>query len=177
MKNDITLYLDMDGVLCNFDKAYKSLRTHAEDGNRFRAAVMEFNIFEELEFMPDTMELMNYVTKLDGVNIEILTSVGTFDEVRGNAAKRQKNKWLDSRNFPYKPNFVRTKSEKANYATLNSILIDDSIGCIEPFNASGGHGILHTNSTHTVQILHDVIRGIRGLNMLKFGYDSMGTYA
>jgi len=177
MKNDITLYLDMDGVLCNFDKAYKSLRTHAADGKRFRAAVMEFNIFEELEFMPDTMELMNYVSTLDGVNIEILTSMGTYDEVQGNAAKRQKNKWLESRNFPYKANFVRSKVEKANYATPTSILIDDSIGCIEPFNASGGHGILHTKSIDTIQQLHNIIRGIRGLNMLKFGYDSMGTYA
>ena len=177
MKNDITLYLDMDGVLCNFDKAYKSLRTHAADGKRFRAAVMEFNIFEELEFMPDTMELMNYVSKLDGVTIEILTSMGTYDEVQGNTAKSQKNKWLDSRNFPYKANFVRSKMEKANYATPTSILIDDSIGCIEPFNAKGGHGILHTKSIDTIQQVHDVIRGISGLNMLKFGYDSMGSYA
>lgn len=177
MKTDITLYLDMDGVLCNFDKAYKSLRTHAEDGNRFRAAVMEFHIFEDLEFMPDAMELMNYVSKLDGINIEILTSVGTFDETRGTAAKHQKTKWLDSKNIPYRTNFVRTKHEKANYATPTSILIDDSIGCIEPFNAKGGHGILHKTSTESIQVLHDTIRGIRGLNMLKFGFDSLGSYA
>jgi hypothetical protein len=80
----------MDGVLCNFDKAYRSLRTHATDGKRFRSAVMDYKIFEDLEFMPDTQELLNYVTKLDLITIEILTSMGTFETDQGNEAKRQK---------------------------------------------------------------------------------------
>ena len=173
----ITLYLDMDGVLCNFDKAYRSLRTHAADGKRFRAAVMEYKIFEDLEFMPDTKELMNYVSKLDGITIEILTSMGTFDAEQGNAARYQKMRWLDSKNIPYKANFVRCKEEKAKFAHDRAILVDDSIGCITPFNAKGGHGILHTKSSDTIQQIHDTIRGIRGLSALKFGYDSMGSYA
>jgi len=173
----ITLYLDMDGVLCNFDKAYRSLRTHAADGKRFRAAVMEYKIFEDLEFMPDTTELMNYVSKLDGITIEILTSMGTFDAEQGNAARYQKMRWLDSKNIPYKANFVRCKEEKAKFAHDRAILVDDSIGCITPFNAKGGHGILHTKSSDTIQQIHDTIRGIRGLSALKFGYDSMGSYA
>jgi hypothetical protein len=167
----------MDGVLCNFDKAYRSLRTHAADGKRFRAAVMEYKIFEDLEFMPDTTELMNYVSKLDGITIEILTSMGTFDAEQGNAARYQKMRWLDSKNIPYKANFVRCKEEKAKFAHDRAILVDDSIGCITPFNAKGGHGILHTKSSDTIQQIHDTIRGIRGLSALKFGYDSMGSYA
>jgi hypothetical protein len=163
----ITLFLDMDGVLCNFDKAYSSLRTHAADGKRFRAAVMDFHIFEDLEFMPDTQELLNYVSKLEGINIEILTSLGTFDVHQGNQAKYQKMKWLGSKNIPYKANFVRSKEEKAQYATETSILVDDSIGCITPFNAKGGHGILHTKSSESIQQIHDVIRGIKGLNALR----------
>ena len=168
MKNDITLYLDMDGVLCNFDKAYKSLRTHAADGKRFRAAVMEFNIFEELEFMPDTMELMNYVSKLDNVTIEILTSVGTFDEVRGSAAKRQKGKWLESRNFPYKANFVRSKQEKAMYANPYTILVDDSTGCVKPFEVAGGHAILHTSAKQSIKDLNSIIPQIGALSAVRF---------
>lgn len=173
----ITLYLDMDGVLCNFDKAYSSLRTYAADGNRFRAAVMEYHIFEDLEFMPDSMELMNFVSKLENINIEILTSLGTFDSIQGNAAKYQKMKWLESKNIPYKANFVRSKAEKANFAHDRAILVDDSPGCIDPFNDKGGHGILHKKSSDTIQQIHDTIRGINGLHALKFGYDSLGTYA
>ena len=111
----ITLYLDMDGVLCNFDKAYRSLRTYASDGDRFRSAVLEHRIFETLEHMPDTHELLDYVSTLGGINIEILTSMGTFDVERGHAAKTQKQIWLDTHNIPYKANFVRSKEEKSIY--------------------------------------------------------------
>jgi phosphoglycolate phosphatase-like HAD superfamily hydrolase len=173
----ITLYLDMDGVLCNFDKAYRKLDPEKADRKKFREAVFTYKIFEDLEFMPDTTELMNYVSKLDGITIEILTSMGTFDSEQGNAARYQKMKWLDSKNIPYKANFVRAKQEKANFAHDRAILVDDSIGCITPFNAKGGHGILHTKSSDTIQQIHDTIRGIRGLSALKFGYDSMGSYA
>jgi hypothetical protein len=163
----ITLYLDMDGVLCNFDKAYRSLRTHATDGKRFRAAVMEYHIFEDLEFMSDAQELLNYVSKLNDLNIEILTSLGTFEVDQGNSAKYQKMKWLASKNIPYKANFVRSKEEKANYASPNNILVDDSIGCVKPFNIAGGHGILHTKSFDSIQQIGHVIRGIRGINALR----------
>jgi hypothetical protein len=173
----ITLYLDMDGVLCNFDKAYRSLRTHATDGKRFRAAVMDYHIFEDLEFMSDAQELLTYVSKLDGINIEILTSLGTFDVLQGNAAKSQKQKWLDKWNIPYKANFVRSKEEKSKFAHDRAILVDDSPGCIDPFNAKCGHGILHSKSTETIQQIHDTIRGITGLHALKYGWDSMGSYA
>jgi len=166
----ITLYLDMDGVLCNFDKAYRSLRTHATDGKRFRAAVMEYKIFEDLEFMPDTQELLNYVTKLESINIEILTSMGTFEVDQGNEAKMQKQKWLDKWNIPYKANFVRSKEEKSKYAHDRAILVDDSPGCINPFNLKGGHGILHTRSSDTIQQIHDTIRGVRGLDALRINY-------
>ena len=166
----ITLYLDMDGVLCNFDKAYRSLRTHATDGKRFRSAVMDYKIFEDLEFMPDTQELLKYVTKLDSIQIEILTSMGTFEADQGNEAKRQKQKWLDKWNIPYKANFVRSKEEKAKYAHDRAILVDDSPGCINPFVVKGGHGILHTKSSDTIQQIHDTIRGVRGLDALRINY-------
>jgi hypothetical protein len=117
--------------------------------------------------MPDSQELLNYVCKLSDLRVEILTSLGTFDVEQGNAAKYQKIKWLDSKNIPYKANFVRSKEEKAKYATPTNILVDDSIGCITPFNVAGGHGILHTKSSDSIQQIERVIRGIRGINALR----------
>lgn len=173
----ITLYLDMDGVLCNFDKAYRKLDPEKADRKKFREAVFTYKIFEDLEFMPDTQELLNYVCKLEGITIEILTSLGTYDAVQGNHARSQKLHWLNKYNIPYKANFVRSKQEKANFAHPHAILVDDSAGCINPFNAANGHGILHTKSSDTIQQIHDTIRGIYGLHALKSGYDSLGTYA
>jgi len=153
----IRLYLDMDGVLCDFQTAYTKLRTGAEDNKkRFKAAVIDHKIFENLEFMPDAKELLAHVRTLP-VHIEILTSVGTFDPFQGEETKKQKRLWLSKHNIMYKPNFVRSKPEKAEYATPTSILVDDSIGCIEPFNAKGGHGILHTAAKKTNSNLDSLI--------------------
>jgi hypothetical protein len=158
----------MDGVLCNFDKAYRSLRTHATDGKRFRAAVMDYHIFEDLEFMPDAQELLNHVCKLEKeVDIQILTSMGTFDVQQGNEAKRQKQVWLDKWNIPYKANFVRSKEEKSLYAHKFAILIDDSPGCITPFLTKEGQGILHKSSIETISILNKTISGLRAIGALR----------
>lgn len=167
MKNDITLYLDMDGVLANFSKKFVALDSQLPDHQKFRDAVMIHKIFEDLEFMPDTQELLNHVSKLHDVDVQILTSMGTMDQARGLAAQTQKTFWLNKHNIPYKTNFVRTKTEKAKYATPTSILIDDSIGCIAPFIAAGGHGILHVNAPDSIRILDATIKNIRALNALR----------
>lgn len=167
--NDVTLYLDMDGVLADFHKAYAKLNPDLGDRKKFREAVITHRIFEDLDFMPDTQELLNHVSKLHGVHIEILTSMGTFDPFQGNSARTQKQLWLDKHNIPYKANFVRTKHEKAQYATPSSILVDDSAGCIGPFIAAGGHGILHHKASETIRLLDSTILQIRALKALREG--------
>ena len=162
---NITLYLDMDGVLADFNKEYTKFDPNKEDRKRFRYAVLEHNIFEKLDFMPDAQELLNHVSKLSGVDIQILTSMGTHETTQANAAQMQKIKWLNEKNIPYKPNFVHNKQEKAKYATPTSILIDDSSGCIGPFIAAGGHGILHIHSSETNRILDSLILQIRANNV------------
>ena len=163
----ITLYLDMDGVLADFHKEYDKIDPKREDRKKFRHAVMEHCIFEKLDFMPDTQELLNHVSRLQQVEIEILTSMGTFNPEQGSAAKYQKMKWLNAKNIPYPANFVRTKTEKAQYADEQSILIDDSVGCISPFNRKGGNGILHTNASNTISLLDSTIAHIRALKALR----------
>lgn len=157
----ITLYLDMDGVLADFNKEYTKYDPQKEDRKKFREAVLTHKIFEKLDFMPDTQELLNHVSKLQNVRIEILTSMGTHESHQANEAKAQKLKWLNEHNIPYKANFVHDKQSKAKYATPTSILIDDSSGCIGPFIAAGGHGILHGNSSETIRILDSTILQIR----------------
>ena len=162
----ITLYLDMDGVLCDFQKAYKELRTGAPDSRkRFRSAVIDHKIFETLDFMPDTHELLNHVSKLTDIKVEILTSMGTHEPFQANDTKIQKLHWLHKHNIPYKPNFVHSKEEKSKYATPSSILIDDSPGCIGPFEHKGGYGILHTSAKNSIASLDNIILQIRSLGV------------
>ena len=161
----ITLYLDMDGVLADFNKEYSKFDPEKADRKRFRESVLQHHIFEKLDFMPDTQELLNHVSRLHGVNIEILTSMGTHEPIQAQEAKHQKLKWLAAKNIPYRANFVHNKQEKAKYATPRSILIDDSAGCISPFIEAGGHGILHTNASDTIRILDSTILQLRALDV------------
>lgn len=160
----ITLYLDMDGVLADFNKEYVKLDPEKQDRQRFRQAVMEYRIFEKLDYMPDAKELLNHVSKLHDVRVEILTSMGTHDVAQGNQAMFQKMTWLQVRNIPYLANFVRNKQEKSKYATPTSILIDDSVGCVSPFIAAGGHGILHVNASESISMLDSTIKKIKATN-------------
>ena len=160
----IMLYLDMDGVLADFNKEYTKIDPLKEDRKKFRSAVLDHRIFTKLDFMPDTQELLNHVCKLQGVTIEILTSMGTHDPFQAQAAKNQKLEWLAAKNLPWKANFVHTKQEKAKYATPRSILIDDSVGCVSPFTEAGGHGILHTNSSNTIRLLDSTLLQLRSLD-------------
>jgi 5'(3')-deoxyribonucleotidase len=153
----ITLYLDMDGVLADFYKEYIKVDPEMADRKRFRNAVMEDNIFEKLDFMPDAQELLNYVAKMKNVQVQMLTSLGTFDYKQGMEAQRQKLNWLFAKNVPYKANFVCSKEEKAKYAGKHCILVDDSIGCITPFTDRGGIGILHTSASKTIDELDEII--------------------
>lgn len=159
--NEITLYLDMDGVLADFNKEYLKENPNVYDRKRFYNAVMFSKIFLKLDYMPDAYELLNHCKKLHDVNIEILTSMGTHDPIQGGEAKRQKLIWLEQRGITYKANFVRTKAEKANFATPRSILVDDSVGCIAPFLKEGGRGVLHKNSSESIAMIDALIANLR----------------
>jgi 5'(3')-deoxyribonucleotidase len=170
----IKLYVDMDGVLSDFDTAFRSINGSPNDKVKFRQVVMQDKIFRDLNFMPDTEQLLNHLKTLKDIDIEILTSVGTFDPFVGQEVKNQKKNWLKENNINYKPNFVRSKSEKAKYAINTSgihefpnILIDDSAGCVDPFNAAGGRGILHKTATETISLLDSTILQLRAINSLR----------
>jgi hypothetical protein len=150
----ITLYLDMDGVLTNFEKAYRAMwHEYTYDHERFREAVLNRKIFENLEWMPNGKAFIDGICNLQAMypnlNIEMLTSTGTQRTEPKLAAIEQKTNWLKNNDIIYKPNFVCSKPEKSEYAIEGkTILVDDSPGCIQPFIEKGGVGFLHTDSEY-----------------------------
>ena len=152
------IYLDMDGVLTDFDKRYVELfgeRPFAPEENRkhFWNNWKEFvdgKHFETLEVHPDAFALMQVVKSLK-VPYEILSSSAggySHDEVIA-----QKKKWLAKHGINVPANFVPGGKHKAAYAKPMHVLVDDMKKNIDAYRAAGGPAIHHTNVGDTTREL------------------------
>lgn len=164
----ITIYLDMDGVVCNFEEKFTPLKPPGVkyDKEIFAKAVMEDKIFETLNWMPNGKRLITHVRSIPGVKVEMLTSVGTHRTEQGAEAARQKTVWLKRHGIDYHPNFVKMFSEKKKYANPMTILIDDRPDCALPFTEAGGHGILHDDKhmDRTLSQLDSIVLQLKAIH-------------
>jgi hypothetical protein len=151
------IYLDMDGVIADFDKRYKELYKmqpkEAEDKKEFYKFFDSFiatKQFATLDLMPDAVLLLNYLSKLN-IPTEILSS--TSSEKRDADIRAQKLTWLQTHNIGFKVNLVPGKRLKKDFSNANSILIDDTPVNIDQWRREGGVGILHTDTISALGIL------------------------
>ena len=155
------IYLDMDGVLCNFEKRYIELYKESPNSSRDKKNWSEnwtdfvlTKQFETLDIFPGAIELLRYVRKTE-LPIEILTSSGGAKY--HDLVAQQKDIWLKKQGLAYKRNVVSGRGLKASYATPDTILIDDTEDVIDAFNKAGGIGILHKDIGETLQTLDSVL--------------------
>jgi len=149
------IYLDMDGVLSDFEGKFSEIFGESPHGIRERKdftdhwpTFVEQKQFENLNWFPGGEELVKFVRSIPNVEIEILSSSGGMrfqDEV-----KEQKKNWLKKNGLAFKAHVVPGRKKKAEYATPETILIDDTEDVIVQFNQAGGIGILHRNVGETV---------------------------
>ena len=151
------IYLDMDGVIADFDKRYKELYKIApKDADTYKTFDKFFTTFiadrqfATLDLMPDAVPLLNYLSKLN-IPTEILSS--TSSEKRDADIRAQKLMWLQTHNIGFKVNLVPGKRLKKDFSNANSILIDDTPVNIDQWRREGGVGILHTDTMTTLGIL------------------------
>jgi hypothetical protein len=155
------LYLDMDGVIANFEKRYIELFGESPGSSRDRkqfsnnwTVFVEGKNFETLNWWPGGPELITYVQKnFSHENVEILTSSG--GNKYHSEVEVQKNVWIKKMNLSekWKVNVVAGSKLKAEFATPDSILIDDTLDVIEAFNKAGGIGIHHKDVGNTIMLL------------------------
>lgn len=147
----------MDGVIADFDKGYSArYGVYCRDDpekDHWREAVAD-GIFERLEYTPNAEKLLDFLNSL-GIEIQLLSCIGNRNDSHMVAA--QKLRWLASKNILYKPNFTYTKVEKSDFAWPDTLLIDDSKACIDPFIEKKGVGILHTSVDNTIEQLKVLI--------------------
>lgn len=157
------VYLDMDGVIANFDKAFSSIyglnaRDDPDPSHWFE--FVDNKGFETLEWMPGGEELIKYLT--DNYRVEILSCIGNKSNAKNVAA--QKMRWLVDKGYGHLvTNFEYEKKDKARHASQTSVLIDDSTGCVEPFREANGWAIQHRNKEQTLTELKCVIKKIQNV--------------
>lgn len=143
------IFLDMDGVLADFDSAKQKLQEEYALGRALEKNEMwtiihsEFPYwFYNLPVMADAVELYRWaIEKVEIFNTAILTAVGRTNSME---VARQKTAWIRF-NLDHDATIIpcRRKHKKA-WATPESLLIDDNEqNCLE-FREAGGHAILYT---------------------------------
>lgn len=154
----------MDGVLSDFedryftlfDKERKDVRS-AKETNPNWTKFVRTEQFKTLDFTPGAIEFLKFIREVNalGVEVEILSSSGGKKHHEDVAS--QKVYWLCKKNIPYFANIVSGRKLKSNYATPETILVDDTEDVIDAFNQAGGHGILHRNVGDTIKQIKSLL--------------------
>ena len=157
------IYLDMDGVIANFEKRYIELfnvePSSARDYKEFNTFFDKFvadGHFETLEMMPDAMQLIVALRNALPPT-QILSS--TASQKRQEAISAQKTKWLETHDIDFQRNFVPGKHLKKKYARTDTLIIDDTESVINDWRAVGGVAILHRNVPDTLAQLKFILDG------------------
>jgi hypothetical protein len=158
----VRIYLDMDGVLCNFERRYFELYNELPGSMRDRKIFNKnwdhfvlTKQFEQLDWWPGGKELVEYVNSLPNVKVEILSSSG--GEKYHDEVLQQKLVWLERNGLNFEANIVSGRKKKSLYATPDSILIDDTHDVIQSFNNAGGIGIHHKEIGNTLMLLKHIV--------------------
>ena len=148
------IYLDMDGVIADFETRYKELfnilpsqaRNNKEFDTYFDKFIADGN-FATLDMMPDAMELIT-VLRNAAPPTQILSS--TASQKRYDAISKQKKEWLAKHDIDFQANFVPGKQHKKKYARKDTLIIDDTESIITDWRSAGGVAIFHKNIPDTL---------------------------
>lgn len=160
------IYLDMDGVIANFDKRiieifgvpYHDIKT-----DPWTTIDPMNDFFTNLEKMPDADQLISGLLKLcadHGYTLEILTAMPFNSKRDPSEWAAQKIEWM-SRYPGLKFNIGPFAKDKWTHCKGDDFLIDDSkINCIDWFQKGSGRSIVHHNAVNTLTLLELLMAGI-----------------
>jgi len=155
------IFVDMDGVLTNFERRYfelfqaspKDVVKQKEKGlyTKNWNVFVDGNYFATLDKFPGCDELVSFLESIPKVQLCVLSSAGGFD--RHIDVQSQKLKWLADNGIKWPAIIVPGRRYKSGFATGDSFMIDDTPDVIKGFCENTGHGIVHVQYEHTIQVL------------------------
>ena len=146
MQSLYTIYLDMDGVIVNFDKQFEeAFGMPPREFEKGFGTEMFWKKIEErgvgfwrgMEWMPGGQELYNRISQFDHY---LLSSPS-----RSETSKIGKHMWKKD-NTPNTKLILARSYNKKNYADKSNILIDDRESNIQQWRDAGGIGILYKSA-------------------------------
>lgn len=172
---EYTLYLDMDGVLVNFDggfvkiangmtlKQYADVYGDPASREKFLKAGVDW--WANLDWIQGGKEIWDTANRLFS-NVQILSSAGSTDPIKSEMVIQGKREWL-SKHLPSLPkesiHIVLGKHRKQEYASKDTILVDDVPATIKEWIAKGGFGILHSHKSYkkSIEQMEEIAKPIR----------------
>lgn len=145
-------YLDLDGVMVDFDKRKYQMKMHYANDNEMWAEIDKHpHWFLSLEAMPDAMELWKF---LEPYQPTILTAIPRTAQKEH--AADDKREWV-KRNLSSTVKVITCYGiEKQLYSHPRGILIDDMGRNIGQWINKGGIGVLHKNAEQTIALLKEL---------------------
>ncbi len=163
----IRIYIDMDGVLADFDRGVKELcgfetpqqyaeRSSEQDDLMWEKIKEVDHFYDRLEPMPGAKEMFWRIYAKYGDRCEILT--GVPKPKRGIlTAGEDKKAWVKRLLSPEVKVNICLRAEKIEKCTgPETILIDDLEKTILEWQTLGGTGILHLDAKETLMKLEEI---------------------
>jgi len=158
------LFLDLDGVLVDFDAGIIDILGRPPDGGprgkpippglMWSSAARAESFYEHLNWMPDGRQLWEFAKALSPIILSGLP--------RGSWAAPQKRAWCERELGPLVPVELcmsREKPERAEALTpvgVRPVLVDDRESLAEPFERAGGIFLLHRTAAESIERLKDL---------------------
>ena len=139
------------------DSDLKALKRIVSKYNSIKYSIAnKEGFFINLEMMPQAREMLIKAYNLTGVRPSILTAPMTSNS----HCEREKKEWCEKYLSDLYEDFLCT-TNKFSYASPNTILIDDRIKYIKPFEEAGGIGILFHNPQQAMEELENWVELIK----------------
>jgi len=155
-----TLFIDLDGVLANFDAGYAAVNGSPPDKHLdnvdWRKVVAVPGFYADLAPLPDALVLWDFAVNYamhHGMNIVILTGVPSSVP----EAAADKRLWVNKHIGEHVPLIACRSRDKKLHMLPGDILVDDWERYKEHWLEAGGVWITHTSAAESIAALKGLV--------------------